>query len=269
MPSIEWILLYMALGALAGFMAGLLGVGGGGILVPLLASVFTYQGTNADNVVHLALGTALCCMIISASASMRAHAARGAVVWRIVAGMAPGIMLGALLAAHLAAKVNATYIAIFFALFMALVAGQMFINWQPRASQTPTTLRGLIAAGMGIGSVSALAAVGGGFLTVAYLSYKNVDMKRAIGTSAAIGLPIAITGTIGYMVSGWSKTLGNPYTLGFIYVPAFLAISVASVIAAPYGVRCSHNLPAAHLKKIFAIISLILSIKMLASFAKF
>ncbi|HSB97890.1 MAG TPA: sulfite exporter TauE/SafE family protein [Spongiibacteraceae bacterium] len=268
MPGIEWILLYVALGALAGFMAGLLGVGGGGILVPLLASVFTYQGMPVDNVVHLALGTSLCCMIISSTASMRAHAARGAVLWRIVGGMTPGIMLGTLLAAHFAANLNSTCIALFFALFMALVAGQMFLNWQPRPSQKPTTWRGLIAAGMGIGSVSALAAVGGGFLTVVYLGYKNVDMKKAIGTSAAIGFPIAITGTIGYMISGWSSTLNTPYTLGFIYVPAFVAISMASVIAAPYGVRCSHNLPAAYLKKMFAIISLILSIKMLVSFVK-
>jgi uncharacterized protein len=268
MPGIEWIVLYMALGGLAGFMAGLLGVGGGGILVPLVATVFIHQGVHADNVVHLALGTSLCCMIISSSASVRAHAARGAVLWRIVGGMTPGIMLGALLAAHLAARINSTYIALFFALFMALVAGQMFLNWQPQPSQKPTTLCGLITAGIGIGSVSALAAVGGGFLTVVYLGYKKVDMKKAIGTSAAIGLPIAIAGTVGYMISGWSKTLGTAYTLGFIYVPAFFAISIASIIAAPYGVRCSYNLPAAYLKKIFAIVSLLLSLKMLASFVK-
>lgn len=111
--------------------------------------------------------------------------------------------------------------------------------------------------------------MGGGFLTVAYLGYKNVDIKKAIGTSAAIGFPIAITGTIGYMMSGWSKTLSDPYTLGYIYVPAFLAISIASSITAPYGARCSHSLPEAYLKKIFAVISLILSIKMLVSFVQF
>lgn len=100
-----------------------------------------------------------------------------------------------------------------------------------------------------------------------YLGYKNLDIKKAIGTSAAIGFPIAITGTVGYLINGWSQTLGNPYTLGFINVPAFLAISIASYIAAPYGVGISHRLPEAHLKKIFAVISLALSIKMLASFA--
>lgn len=269
MPGIEWILLYIALGAVVGFMAGLLGLGGGGILVPLLASIFTYQGIGAGNVVHLALGTALTCMIISSTASTRAHAARGTIAWKIVGGMAPGIILGAFLVTQFAANINASYIAVFFALFMALIAGQMFINWQPAPSTKPTTLRGLFTAAIGIGSLSALAAVGGGFLTIAYLGYKNVSMKSAIGTSAAIGLPIAITGAGGYMISGWSKTLGNPYTFGYVYVPAFIAISMASFIAAPYGVRYSQRLPEAHLKKIFAVISLLLSIKMLVSFVQF
>lgn len=269
MPGVEWVLLYIALGVLAGFMAGLLGLGGGGILVPLLASIFTYQGISVDNVVHLALGTSLTCMIISSTASIRAHASRGAVVWRVVGGMAPGIILGAFLVTQVAANVNSAYIALFFVLFMTLAAGQMVLNWQPKPSQKPTTFRGLIVAGVGIGSVSALAAVGGGFLTVAYLGYKNVDIQRAIGTSAAIGFPIAITGAVSCMISGWSKTLGDPYTLGFIYVPAFLAISIASSIAAPYGARCSHSLPEAYLKKIFAVISLVLSIKMLVSFVQF
>ncbi|AEJ01335.1 protein of unknown function DUF81 [Nitrosomonas sp. Is79A3] len=266
MPDIEWILLYIVLGALVGFMAGLLGLGGGGILVPLLTSIFTYQGISGDNAVHLALGTSLACMIISSTASIRAHAYQGAVVWQVVGGMAPGIILGGFLATQAAARVNSACIAIFFALFMAVVAGQMFLNWQPKPSSKPVSFRGLIVAGIGIGSVSALAAVGGGFLTVAYLGYKNVNIKRAIGTSAAIGFPIAITGTAGYMMSGWSITLSNPYTLGFIDVPAFLAISIASSISASYGARCSHGLPEAYLKKIFAVISLLLSIKMLVSF---
>ncbi len=167
--------------------------------------------------------------------------------------------------ASAAAKVNSAYIALFFALFMALVAGQMFLNWRSKASRKPAKFRGLLLAGTGIGSVSALAAVGGGFLAVTYLSYQNVEMKKAIGTSSAIGFPIAIAGTVGYMMSGWSQTLSLPYTIGFIYVPAFLVIAIASSIAAPYGDRYSHRLPETHLKKIFAVLSLILSIKMLFS----
>jgi uncharacterized protein len=263
MPDIEWILLYIVLGSLVGFMAGLLGLGGGGILVPLLVSIFSYQGMSVDNAVHLALGTSLACMIISSIASIHVHDTRGAVVWRMVGGMAPGIVLGAFLSTQIAANVNPACIALFFVLFMAIVAGQMFLNWQPRPDSNPETIRGLVAAGIGIGSVSVLAAVGGGFLVIAYLSYKNLNIKCAIGTSAAIGLFIAVTGTVGYMISGWSVTSNNPYAIGFIDVPAFLIIAIAGTTAANYGAHCSHGLPESCLKKIFAVISLILSIKML------
>jgi len=266
MLSIEWIFLYIGLGAFVGFMSGLLGVGGGGLLVPMLVSIFIYQGFSADNVVHMALATSLACMIITSVSSMRSHASKNAVMWDVLRGMAPGIIVGAFLATQVASRVNSTYIAIFFALFMALVALQTFLKWQPEPSKKPRTLLGLILAGMGIGSVSALAAVGGGFLTVVYLSYKNVDIKRSIGTSAAIGFPIAITGTIGYMINGWTTTLDKPYTFGFIYIPAFLAISIASAISAPNGAHFAHNMPEATLKKLFAIICLALSIKMLLSF---
>lgn len=268
MPDIEWIVLYMVLGSFVGFMIGLLGLGGGGMLVPLLTFIFTMQGISADSVVHLALGTSLACMMISSTASIHSHASQSAVMWRVVGGMIPGITLGAWLTAHFAIKLNPVYIALFFALFMALVASQMFVNWQPKPSKKPATLRGLFAAGVGIGSVSALAATGGGFLSIAYLiSYKKMDIKAAIGTSAAIGFPIAVAGTAGYMMGGWSITSSDPYALGFVYMPAFLTITTTSAISAHYGARWTHRLPEAFLKKTLAIISLLLSIKMLASIA--
>ena len=262
---IEWIFLYLVLGAFVGFMAGLLGVGGGGILVPLLVTIFSYQAIGQENIVHLALGTALACMIISSSSSIYAHALKGNVVWKVFWCMTPGIILGVFIITHFAAEVNSTYIALFFSLFMALVAVQMFLNWKPKPSLKSPRFKNLFIAGYTIGSVSALAAVGGGFLAVTYLSYKNIDMKKAVGTSAAIGLPIAIAGTTGYMISGWSETLSEPYTFGFIYIPAFLIISLASFIAAPFGAHCSTNLPEKQLKKIFAVVSLLLSMKMLYS----
>lgn len=268
MPNIESLELYIVLGAFVGFMAGLLGVGGGGLLVPLLASIFTAQGMSAGHVVHLALGTSLTSMIVSSTASIRAHSARGAVEWRIVGNMVPGIIVGAFLASQAAAKLDSGSISWFFALFMALVATRMFFDWQPQPCLKPMTVRELIGVGLGIGSVSALAAVGGGFLTVAYLGYKNMDMKRAVGTSAAMGLPIAVAGTVGYLIGGWSETSEEPHTLGFIHVPAFLAISIVSFVAAPLGARCSQSLPEIVLKRIFAVILLVLSIKMLLSFAR-
>ena len=263
--SIEWLLAYMLLGAFVGFMAGLLGVGGGGILVPILTSFFMYQGMAGDHLVHLALGTAMASMIITSVSSVRAHASRGAVEWRAVKAIAPGIVLGSFLTTFVAAELSSVYIAIFFSLFMALIAGQLFFNWSPRPSPQGENFNRSFFAGAGIGAVSALAAVGGGFLAVAFLTYKNLAIKRAIGTSAAIGLCIAIAGTCGYMISGWPQTASVSYSLGFIYLPAFLAISLASLIAAPYGVLWSHRLPAPVLKKIFAMVALVLSVKMFLS----
>ncbi|MES2674552.1 MAG: sulfite exporter TauE/SafE family protein [Pseudomonadota bacterium] len=268
MSGIEWILLYMLLGAVVGFLAGLLGLGGGGILVPILTSFFIYQGVHKDNVVHLALGTAMACMIISSLSSIRAHALRGAVEWRAVKAMAPGIIVGGFLTTRLATELSSAYIAIFFSAFMALVAVQMFLSWSPAPSQNKlgpnnAWFNQSFWVGTGIGSVSALAAVGGGFLTIAFLTFRNMEIKKAIGTSAAIGFFIAIAGTLGYMINGWSSTSRLPYTLGFIYLPAFFAISITSILMAPYGVRWSHRIPAPVLKKIFAMIALVLSIKML------
>ncbi|SFI25253.1 sulfite exporter TauE/SafE family protein [Nitrosomonas sp. Nm34] len=267
MLSIEWLLLYAALGVLVGFMAGLLGVSGGGILVPLLAPLFGYQEIGTGHTVHLALGTALTCMIITSAVSTWAHSARGAVEWKIVGGMTLGILVGACAATHIAAKVNMAYMALFFALFMGLVAVQIFIGWQPKPSKKPMKHHTLISVGMSIGAISALAAVGGSLLTILYLSYKNTEFKKAIGTSAVIGFPIAIAGAAGYMIGGWSATSDIPYTVGYVYTPAFITISITSIIAAPVGVRLSHNLTAAYLKKIFAVISLLLSIKMFLSVA--
>lgn len=268
MPSIEWILLYMLLGSFVGFLAGLLGLGGGGILVPTLSSFFIYQGMNKNNVVHLALGTAMACMIISSLSSVRAQALRGAVEWRAVKAMAPGILTGGFLTTRLATELSSFYIAIFFSAFMALVAVQMFLSWSPVPSQNKPNAENphfnkFFWVGTGIGSVSALAAVGGGFLTVAFLTFRNMEIKKAIGTSAAIGLFIAVAGTLGYMINGWTKTAGETFTIGFIYLPAFFAISITSLFMAPYGVRWSHRLPTPVLKKIFAVIALALSIKML------
>jgi uncharacterized membrane protein YfcA len=264
---IESLIIYLALGAFTGFMAGLLGVGGGGILVPLLATFFAYQGWPSEHVMHMALGTAMASMIVSSLSSTRAHATRGMVIWPVMKGMAPGIIIGAFITTHFASHVSSYHVAVFFSLFMALISIQMFINWSPPPSEKPLTLINMMSAGGGIGSVSALAAVGGGFLTVAYLTFKNIEMKKAVGTSAAIGLPIAIAGTAGYMINGWTIMSNQPWTAGFVYIPAFLAISIASFLFAPFGARLSQSLPNASLRKIFGIVTMVLSAKMLYSIA--
>ena len=265
MWGMEWILIYGLLGLLVGFMAGLLGVGGGGILVPLLAMIFRYQDMDERYVVHYALATAFACMIFSSLASIRAHAARGNIVWNLFASLSFGILIGVFLTTRGALHIHSIYIALFFTAFMMLIAVQMFRNWQPKPGNKPAKIRHLLLVGAGIGSVSALAAVGGGFLTITYLHYKNITLKKAIGTSAAIGLPIAVAGTLGYLFSGWSETAHNSAMLGFICLPAAVAVSITSILAAPWGADLAQRLPDAHLKKIFAVVCVVLSLKMIST----
>ncbi len=261
----EWILSFLLLGSFAGFMAGLLGIGGGGIMVPVLTAIFLQQGIPVENVVHLALGTSMASIIITSTSSLCAHNSRGGVIWKVVKGMAPGIIAGTFAATFLASHLRALYLALFFSVFMAYVSIQMFLNKKPKPGRELAGNGGLLIAGSGIGAISALVSIGGGSLTVPYLAWQNVDIKKAIGTSAAIGLPISVAGTIGYVINGWSSSLTDSYTLGFVYLPAALLISVTSFITAPYGVKMAHKLPVAVLKKVFAVLLIILSMKMLTS----
>lgn len=260
-----WISSFLLLGCFVGFVAGLLGVGGGGIMVPVLTTLFLYQGIPAEKVIHLALGTSMAAIIVTSISSLRAHNKEGAVMWHLVKVMSPGIVLGTFLATFLAANVSPFYLALFFSAFMAFVSVQMFINKKPKPTRTIAGNGGLLLGGSAIGAVSALVSTGGGSLTVPYLIWQNVDIKKAIGTSAAIGLPISIAGTVGYIINGWSASSVSHHTLGFVYLPAVLLISITSFIAAPFGARSAHKLPVAALKKVFALLLIVLSIKMLVS----
>lgn len=261
----EWILIFLLLGSFVGFMAGLLGIGGGGILVPILTSIFISHGIPVDNVVHLALGTSMASMVITTFSSFRSHNAKGGVVWKAVRGMVPGIIIGTFSATFLASYLSSLFLGVFFALFMAFVSSQMFLNKKPKPSREVSGNMGLFAAGSGIGAISALVSIGGGSLTVPYLTWQNIEIKKAIGTSAAIGLPITIAGTIGYLVNGWNISSSDNYIFGYVYLPAVILISLTSFITAPYGAQLAHKLPVSILKKIFAVLLVCLSIKMLVS----
>ncbi|MCT8988491.1 sulfite exporter TauE/SafE family protein [Shewanella phaeophyticola] len=257
--------MFLLLGSFVGFMAGLLGIGGGGILVPVLTSIFLFNGIATDHVVHLALGTSMACMVITTFSSFRSHNAKGAVVWLAVKGMVFGIILGTFSATFLASYLSSLFLGIFFALFMAFVSSQMFLNKKPKPSRELSVPTGLFAAGFGIGSISALVSIGGGSLTVPYLTWQNIEIKKAIGTSAAIGLPISVVGTVGYLINGWHYSSPNDYILGYVYLPAVVLISLTSFITAPLGAGFAHKLPVSILKKIFAVLLITLSIKMLVS----
>lgn len=264
--AVEWVLAFLALGAVVGIMAGLLGVGGGGIMVPVLTTLFLLQGVPPENVVHLALGTSMAAIVATSCASLRAHHAKGGVIWPVVKRIAPGVIIGTFLGTFAVAQISSLYLAIFFALFMAYVSSQMILNKQPKSSDKQAGNLELFCAGSGIGVISALVSIGGGSLTVPYLTWRNIDIKKAIGTSAAVGLPVSLSGTLGYWINGsQANPSDDPYTFGFIYLPAVLLISVVSIFTAPYGAKLAHKLPVATLKKIFGILLMLLSLKMLWS----
>lgn len=261
----QWIAIFLLLGAVVGVMAGLLGVGGGGIMVPMLTTIFLAMGIPVEKVVHLALGTSMASIVITSIASLRAHHARGGVIWDIVKHLTPGIILGTFLATFLATIMNSQYLAVFFSVFMAIISVQMFLNKKPKPSRKLTGNTGLFLAGNGIGGISALVSIGGGSLTVPFLTWQNIELKKAIGTSAAVGLPIALAGTFGYIINGWGSQYQISYTFGFVYLPGVILISLVSFFTAPIGVQLAHKLPVLILKKIFAVLLILLSVKMLVS----
>jgi uncharacterized membrane protein YfcA len=264
--SVELILVFLTLGAFVGFMAGLLGIGGGGILVPVLTTIFIDLGFALDNVVHIALGTSMACIMVTSFSSLRAHHANAAVIWQLVNAMAPAIIAGTFLATFVAAQISSKGLAIFFSVFMAYVASQMFRSKKIQASGSDAgkTELGLVA--FGIGAISALVSIGGGSLTVPYLTWRNIDIRKAIGTSAALGFPIAVAGTLGYLINGFAAGSVSPeYTFGFIYLPAVLLVTIPSFFTAPIGAKLTQTLPVQTLKKIFGVLLLLLSLKMLVS----
>ncbi|WP_448211739.1 sulfite exporter TauE/SafE family protein [Colwellia sp. MEBiC06753] len=263
--TIEWLILYLVLGSVVGFTAGLLGVGGGGIMVPILTSMFIAQGVPADKVVHLALGTSMACIVFTSIASLRAHHRNNAVIWPIVGKMAIGIIIGTFVATFLAAYLSSTYLAIFFAGFMTYVAFNSFIKTSKPAIEKPITPANIAIASTSIGAISALVSIGGGSLTVPYLSSKAIPLKKAIGTSAAVGFPIAVSGTLGYLINGWQVDYQQLGVFGFIYMPAVIIIALVSFFTAPIGAKLAHALPVAILKKIFAVLLVGLAAKMLLS----
>ena len=258
-----WLLGYVALGLFSGFVAGLLGVGGGAVMVPVLTMLFAAQGFPASEVLHLALGTSMATIIFTSISSTRAHHAHGAVLWPVVRAIAPGIVVGTLAAAQFAVRVPTRPLAMFFCAFILYVAVQMMLNIKPKPARELPGPLGLTGAGLVIGGVSALVAIGGGSLSVPFMTWCNVQVQKAIATSAAIGFPIAVAGTIGYLIGGYGHPGLPAGSIGFIFLPALACLLVASMLTAPLGARLAHRLPVPTLKKIFAGLLVVLAGKML------
>lgn len=258
-------LLYLATGAFAGVLAGLLGVGGGIIIVPLLTFVFTAQHLPAAYIQHLALGTSLASIMFTSVSSLRAHHGRGAVNWPVVKLISVGILTGTFFGSWVAAQLSTNFLRIFFVLFLYYVATQMLLNIRPQPSRQIPGQGGMFGVGNVIGGVSSLVGIGGGSLSVPFLVWCNVPMHHAVGTSAAIGFPIAVAGAAGYILNGLTVSSLPAGSFGFVYLPALIGISVASVCTAPFGARLAHSLPVGRLKKAFALLLLVMGTKLLTS----
>lgn len=257
--------MYLALGVVAGILAGLLGIGGGLVIVPMLNFAFQWQNLPVEHQMHLALGTSLATIILTSISSFRAHDKRGAVRWDIFRNITPGIIVGTLLGSWLASGMSTGILKIVFVCFLYYVATQMLMGIKPKATRDIPGTVGIFGAGGIIGCVSSIVGIGGGTLTVPFMTWCNVQMHVAIGTASAIGLPIALAGTLGYITTGWSATGLPDWTVGYVYLPALLGIISSSVLTAPWGAKLAHSLPVPKLKRIFAILLYAVATKMLLS----
>ncbi|OYT88275.1 MAG: hypothetical protein CFE46_07665 [Burkholderiales bacterium PBB6] len=245
----------LLLGLGTGFLAGLLGIGGGMLMVPFLTLILSHRGVPADMSVKMAIATSMATILFTSLSSVRAHHQRGAVRWELVRGMAPGIVLGGLLAgAGAFAMLKGQVLAGVFGLFVSFSATQMLRNKKPAPSRQMPGMAGQTAAGTGIGFLSGLVGAGGGFVSVPFMTWCNVPIHNAVATSAALGFPIALANTVGYVVGGWNLPSALPGAVGFLYLPALAVIATASVTMAPLGARTAHAMDVGQLKKAFALL---------------
>ena len=266
MLSLELVGLLLLLGSIVGFFAGLFGIGGGGIFVPVLTSLFISLQIDNQYVVHLALGTSMTTIVATSCSSMLAHRRNKNVDWSAVKIMAPMIIVAAFTTTFFVNYVNTLSLSVLFTAFMAFVSYKMFIGSKPvndkASSNRPVTL----APAAGIGILSTLVAIGGGSLSVPYLVSRGFNIKKAIGSSAAIGFPLAIAGSLGYLLNGDASVFNSASLsgiIGFVHIPSVIILSICGFITAPLGANMAQKLPISVLKKLFAILLMMLSIKML------
>jgi uncharacterized membrane protein YfcA len=254
-----FIIALLLLGAATGFMAGLLGIGGGMLMVPFLTLLFTWQQFPLEHIVHMAIATSLATILFTSVSSVRAHHQRGAVLWPVVWLLAPGILLGSLIGAQIAGRLPTFWLSVVFATFVGFSAVQMLLDRKPKPSRQMPKGFGMFSVGGAIGFISSLVGAGGGFISVPFMVWSNVKIHNAVATSAALGFPIAAAGTIGYVLAGIGEDGLPQGTAGFVYLPALVAIAAGSVLTAPLGARVAHALDIRPLKRVFAILLFLLA----------
>ncbi len=252
------------LGLCTGFLAGLLGIGGGMVMVPFMTIILTNRGVAPELTIKMAIATSMATIVFTSIASVRAHHKRGAVRWDLVQKLAPGIVLGSMVASiGVFALLKGSSLAIFFALFVGFSATQMFLDKKPLPGRDVPGTLGLLGAGSVIGFLSGLVGAGGGFISVPFMTWVNVAIHNAVATSAALGFPIALASATGYVLSGLKLENLPPYAMGYIWLPGLLVIASCSVLTAPLGAKAAHKLPVKRLKRVFASILYLLAAYML------
>jgi uncharacterized membrane protein YfcA len=254
----------LALGVGAGFLAGLLGIGGGMMMVPIMTLLLTQRGVESGLAVKMAIATSMATILFTSLSSVRAHHRLGAVRWDIARHLAPGIVLGGLAAgAGAFSLLKGQGLALFFAAFIGYTALKMLRDKKPKPGRDMPGPLGTAAVGAGIGFLSGLVGAGGAFLSVPFMTWCNVPPRHAVGTSAALGFPIALASTAGYVIAGWELPPAMPGAWGYLYLPALAIVSVASMSLAPLGARTAQKVNVVVLKRLFAVMLLVLAASML------
>jgi len=262
--DIGLILALAVLGLGTGFLAGLLGIGGGMIMVPFITAILSARGVPGDLAIKMAIASSMATIVFTSISSVRAHHKRGAVRWDLVRALAPGIVLGAGVGSlGVFAVLKGSSLALFFALFVSFSATQMFLDKKPARTRQVPGPAGLLGAGAFIGFLSGLVGAGGGFISVPFMTWCNVAIHSAVASSAALGFPIALANVAGYAISGFNLAGLPPYSLGYIWLSALLVIASCSVLTAPLGAAAAHKLPVKRLKRVFASILYLLAAYML------
>lgn len=256
-----WI--FPLLGVVAGILAGLLGIGGGLVLVAALVWVLPWFGIPQEAAMHAALASSLASIVLTASSSAYAHHRRGSVMWPTVAWMVPGLLLGGWLGSGLAVYLDDNVLRWVVAIYCLIAGAQMAVGKArvagDAASVPPPRGLPMSAAGTGIGAISAVVGIGGGSMTVPLLVWLGVAPVRAVGTSSACGIAIAIGSALGYAMHAPAGALPE-HAVGYIYLPAAIGVAIASVLAAPYGTRLAHAISGTTLKRVFAIFMVVMGL---------
>ena len=254
------ILMLMLCGSISGFLAGLLGIGGGMILVPFMILVFNHLGFSQEVIVHMAIATGMCTILFTTSSAIWAHHKHGSIDWKLVAALSPGMIFGGLIGgSELFEALKTSWLSLFFAVFIVYTSIQMLLNKKPKAGRDLPGALGLFSFGGFAGALASLVGAGGAFITVPFMLWCNVKPHSAMATSSGLGLPVAAAATLGYMYGSW----GNPNlpagSMGFVYLPAVACIVVVSIFTAPFGARLARKLDVAQLKRVFGVMLLLLA----------